>query len=1787
MDHNHHSCRISLVNKILLTILFIYSIRANLQPNNTNYNNSYYQVAFAQSGNNNNNYYYRIPTPRILALFSESVNDLGIDHRLGKQVLRVAVQRAKQLNPRLQDIELIFVVDHEDCSSLNTIPEQVVNWFYSQEKVCTRRINNGTTSSADILCEAIDKRANLASERAQLASYASHHSSTTRPRDRRAAPPNGPAETQETSVASSTALLRLGRLPELLSPADSDSLVDARVDPVPLSRGARATPAESASLSAGMSSNRMNKRQSIDAIIGPSCEFLVDLIARMAAYWRAPIYSVTSIGTKFSKKSVFSTLTRLSPSTDHLCMFILRTMERFQWRHLAIILDERQVDSRLVYQNLEQTIARNRYQIPIERRKFSFDSFRNTNSSAHFIIDVDGMTSISSSNRGTPSACSREAREVLLAAKRVARVFLFLINEFKVVRRLLLCAHELGFHNGEFTFLTLNLGLNSAQLSSPTSKEINAGAATSNENMADSPSSASHGDFGATKSEKNINWYDPNDLETNNQKARKMFESLMVYSAELPISKEYEMFVEQVLELTKREFPDSHFEARSVGNIAIALHDSLLIAIEAYVRQFQGALDVELDRLAFNVLARSRNELERTTTTESSLEIMNRYSINEYQDVSNMNETYKGLSSALLWNETFYDGLMPQLHINSNGDQELDYILSDLEPELAFMRPVASYSKETRQIYLLPTSFIHWPARLNALTKEPVSQERPPPDEPECGFNEDADHCIDRQNLYVALSIGSAIASLLILGVIMGFLRYRQIKYQLQLEDYWWQIEWSELKFVQLTGSQVDGGSLVSGGQVMGAKALKEAIASGSVVGGSQVSGHIVTATGAHPPSEQGKTDTKSAIPDVVVTDTQEAHDAATAKGRPTEEQQQQPQRQAKTADHNAADNRTEISGFSGPQSKSATGGFIILEDESSRIGTRSMFSSIVRESSLALYKEELVIVKLLNREAIEVSRELLVDLKAMRDHLSDNLAKFMGLCVDPGRLSIVYEFCSRGSLQDLLLNDSFDMDWTLKYSIIGDILNGLNYIHTTQLEFHGRLKSTNLVLDSRFTVKITDFGLQSLYSQIDSLDGDQMGGDYGDGDQESQFDAQSTVSGARDTLSLSVSQVGYNSNRSNSGRTGARAARDSEAVRRNRANFKGRHSARHLWTAPEHLRGRDSQIEGSKRGDVYSLAIVFSEIFTRREPYHFGSNARPNWTAIKAERSRWARLERQRRVSNASHIAGSRGGSISESGSIVGSLINKGAKQVKSKMKRLSSTVGVAADPETISIGSAISNEPRESSSTQRKESNVGQLAPNRSVAGDRRRSTTHRLSRSTIDDLEPNSTIGSGSTSKRDDQETERVDVDEILDQLRMSVQPEPVRPYLPNFIIQEIDPRLLELMRSCWNESAIIRPNLTRIRAQLKAITKGQTARNYLDNLLDRLQKYASDLERILDEKSGDIVGEKQKTEQMLYQLVPRFVADRLKRNEPIIPQQYECVTIYFSDIINFEKYANILSPVDLVQLLNSLYFAFDSIIENFDVHKIETILDIYLIAAGIKLDNQTSFLSQQNDNMKTNAIEADNNAELSNNEQQQQQQLQNTSGASKSRAKILNKSKILASLRNKNVTTTTKGGTESTGEEGAQQTTITTTQDLDDAETQQLQQQMIANDSKAASVLFERSAAEQIARMALSIRDMITSFRFSPSSTTQAAPINLNIRIGIHSGRVCAGIVGVKRPKFCLIGDTVNVASRMHTNSKANKIQISSNTRQLLEHVSAFDIQTRGKIEIKGKGQMDTFWLEYAR
>lgn len=116
--------------------------------------------------------------------------------------------------------------------------------------------------------------------------------------------------------------------------------------------------------------------------------------------------------------------------------------------------------------------------------------------------------------------------------------------------------------------------------------------------------------------------------------------------------------------------------------------------------------------------------------------------------------------------------------------------------------------------------------------------------------------------------------------------------------------------------------------------------------------------------------------------------------------------------------------------------------------------------------------------------------------------------------------------------------------------------------------------------------------------------------------------------------------------------------------------------------------------------------------------------------------------------------------------------------------------------------------------------------------------------------------------------------------------------------------------------------------------------------------------------------------------------------------------------------------------------------------------------------------------------------------------------------------------------------------------------------------------------DRNPAEEMLRVALEFREYIRLFRRLKKLEGVDFP---DIRIGIHSGPVVAGVIGVTKTAYDVWGDSVNVAQRMETNSEPGKINVSEAVYLQLP-ANKFRIEPRGLVEIKGKGPMNMYFVE---
>ncbi len=212
------------------------------------------------------------------------------------------------------------------------------------------------------------------------------------------------------------------------------------------------------------------------------------------------------------------------------------------------------------------------------------------------------------------------------------------------------------------------------------------------------------------------------------------------------------------------------------------------------------------------------------------------------------------------------------------------------------------------------------------------------------------------------------------------------------------------------------------------------------------------------------------------------------------------------------------------------------------------------------------------------------------------------------------------------------------------------------------------------------------------------------------------------------------------------------------------------------------------------------------------------------------------------------------------------------------------------------------------------------------------------------------------------------------------------------------------------------------------------------------------------------EKERSDDLLLNILPAEVAEELKRNGESAARDFKLVSILFTDFKDFTRTSEKLDAAHLVEEVNACFTAFDAIMEKYGIEKIKTIGDAYMCAGGLPLPSTDSALNT-----------------------------------------------VLAGL----------------------------------------EMQAFVSARK-----LEREAVGLLA---------------------------FEMRCGIHTGPVVAGIVGVKKFQYDLWGDTVNTASRMETSGEVGKVNISEATYAQVRNAPELVFTPRGKVEAKGKGEMEMYFV----
>jgi len=137
----------------------------------------------------------------------------------------------------------------------------------------------------------------------------------------------------------------------------------------------------------------------------------------------------------------------------------------------------------------------------------------------------------------------------------------------------------------------------------------------------------------------------------------------------------------------------------------------------------------------------------------------------------------------------------------------------------------------------------------------------------------------------------------------------------------------------------------------------------------------------------------------------------------------------------------------------------------------------------------------------------------------------------------------------------------------------------------------------------------------------------------------------------------------------------------------------------------------------------------------------------------------------------------------------------------------------------------------------------------------------------------------------------------------------------------------------------------------------------------------------------------------------------------------------------------------------------------------------------------------------------------------------------------------------------------------------------------------------AIVVKQQPADHVLRIAEFAMDTVAVAQQTLIDEDDPSKGYVQIRVGFHIGPVVADVIGDRNPKFCILGDTVNIASRMESNSLTNRIHCSERAAELLKQQQqgsdmsssgggGVRLVSRGIIPIKGKGEMETFWVERA-
>ena len=156
---------------------------------------------------------------------------------------------------------------------------------------------------------------------------------------------------------------------------------------------------------------------------------------------------------------------------------------------------------------------------------------------------------------------------------------------------------------------------------------------------------------------------------------------------------------------------------------------------------------------------------------------------------------------------------------------------------------------------------------------------------------------------------------------------------------------------------------------------------------------------------------------------------------------------------------------------------------------------------------------------------------------------------------------------------------------------------------------------------------------------------------------------------------------------------------------------------------------------------------------------------------------------------------------------------------------------------------------------------------------------------------------------------------------------------------------------SESDEIKKIQKQIRSLTKKLERSEMNRSHLEQMWDRnsnlFQTLNSEIEHqrtLIQQQHQQLELERQKSEDLLLNILPRPIVQRLKEDQSVIADYFHSTTVLFTDIVGFTKLSENLSPSELVQFLNKIFTSFDNLVEKYQLEKIKTVGDAYMVAGG---------------------------------------------------------------------------------------------------------------------------------------------------------------------------------------------------------------------------------------------------